>query len=709
MHTRMKHGITHSIRLALCALFLWLAPLRWTEWSTVETWTRTPFVDSSGMEWIGSTRWRDGAIVVESDVTFRSERMALAPGQSGRLVVERISGRTLFELEFARAGGIRYRLVHGDDERGVVALAGDGSRAMLLPAFPLERLERIRSLALRIEDRSLSVQIDRDRREVLLPIRPDSLFFDLDCRAGRGQGEMLIGSIELQRDGDQRPSAYADFQYMPVAFDLTFTPFGAWSRSTRWALTLLLCTLLGWSLEASVARFSDRRDMDEASALLFATPFFIAAPLILGMALSLPLSVVAVYALLTATHRGIAGTFALRAPSYIALSTALFLVSLALLFSVKLFHPGENERLLTFLFLLPWTLHTIGVAAKAQGMRRAAIAIPIVAQLSSLEYALRARSSVLHRLRLDFDAQVDAEFWDISRHTDLFGNHRGSDVLEFKGREFFKERPTGKFRVTCLGSSSTWGSNLPITPEHGYPAELERLLRECDGIPVEVINAGVPGAGATMLRIYLEDVVLATEPDLVIFYFGHNRERLENKLLYPKMRTLLTTHPWIGDERELAAALELRWRHPWLVHGYQYLLRLRTFGLIRATATDSRIVMKREDDPEILRARLGSKRMRESHTYERITLAALDAGAKVLLIPEVGNTAVWAAKSPCERIFVELASGDDVQILRVENELRVPPHEAVFIDNVHLTDRGCRVLAEAIAPRARSMLIDREP
>ncbi len=102
--------------------------------------------------------------------------------------------------------------------------------------------------------------------------------------------------------------------------------------------------------------------------------------------------------------------------------------------------------------------------------------------------------------------------WNLAEHTNLFGNYDDAEVVNLRGGPMSMEKPAGVKRVLCLGSSSTWGPGLE--PEQTYPQRLGRIL----GPRYEVGNAGWSGYNSFQLAIYLEQVLLRLQPDLVIFY-----------------------------------------------------------------------------------------------------------------------------------------------------------------------------------------------
>lgn len=85
-----------------------------------------------------------------------------------------------------------------------------------------------------------------------------------------------------------------------------------------------------------------------------------------------------------------------------------------------------------------------------------------------------------------------------------------------RGREFNAEKPENTLRIISLGDSRTFGWGL--SEDETYSGLLEGHIREYlgDSGEVEVINAGVNGWSYSQLMLYLKEVALKYDPDIVI-------------------------------------------------------------------------------------------------------------------------------------------------------------------------------------------------
>jgi lysophospholipase L1-like esterase len=91
--------------------------------------------------------------------------------------------------------------------------------------------------------------------------------------------------------------------------------------------------------------------------------------------------------------------------------------------------------------------------------------------------------------------------------------------LGFRGPNFTPGKSSTKFRVVCLGESSTFGYRNG--DDETYPFLLQKLCNR-DRLPVEVINAGFPYYNTGSILSLLRNEILTYGPDLITLYAGYN-------------------------------------------------------------------------------------------------------------------------------------------------------------------------------------------
>ncbi|MAE68866.1 MAG: hypothetical protein CME06_00195 [Gemmatimonadetes bacterium] len=351
-------------------------------------------------------------------------------------------------------------------------------------------------------------------------------------------------------------------------------------------------------------------------------------------------------------------------------------------------------------FRLFWGFVGIGSVAIATaipmalilGSLRARQGIRLLPKLSALLMVIGATEFLLRSLptdrMLDIEWRNRNIFWDLEHDTAIFGEPEGefedgSDLI------FSVEKPHGRYRIACLGSSSTFGIGAAEAPHENYPRQLGQRLRSCCGSEFEVINAGLGGKHLTQLRVYYEEVLSCLEPDLVIVYFGHNGDRPSDIDYFERVEALVARSPELEYPTEVHAALGLGIRNRWLVHAYLLASRSRLFvGLsVIAEAIES----GRESEQQRSEGASSSPRPGEAESVQILADAIVSSGAELLLIPEI--TAI-GADHPYETIFAEVAEGCD----------RVHFYQALgidrardLVDKCHMNGSGYRRLARSIA------------
>ncbi|HET6201232.1 MAG TPA: SGNH/GDSL hydrolase family protein [Planctomycetota bacterium] len=268
----------------------------------------------------------------------------------------------------------------------------------------------------------------------------------------------------------------------------------------------------------------------------------------------------------------------------------------------------------------------------------------------------------------------------------------------YRGDEVASPKPPGRFRVVCLGASTTFGGENPDGKT--YPDVLGRLLREArPGVDLETVNAGVPGYTSIETLIDFALRGQALEPDLVVLYHGVN-----------DVPALLTP----GFRPDYAHWRPLPPREPEGLDAFlqKSLLWLALVHRERAHPPKREATPLPEPPPKAL----------EAFARHTSTIAALARarGAKVVLAtfaeaidvyPEMAaERALFAglphpAADAYRRTLASLneglrATAGREGLLLVDLAARLPRNKKIFYDWLHWTDEGCaevaRILAEEI-------------
>jgi lysophospholipase L1-like esterase len=104
------------------------------------------------------------------------------------------------------------------------------------------------------------------------------------------------------------------------------------------------------------------------------------------------------------------------------------------------------------------------------------------------------------------------------------GLHTGVPVafnsLGLRDAERTPQPAPGALRILAIGDSVTFG--MGVAQEQTYPRQLEMLLSRERGMPVEVLNMGMPGYNTRHQLAQLRELGLSLQPKVVVLGFLYN-------------------------------------------------------------------------------------------------------------------------------------------------------------------------------------------
>ncbi|MEE2749789.1 MAG: SGNH/GDSL hydrolase family protein [Myxococcota bacterium] len=227
--------------------------------------------------------------------------------------------------------------------------------------------------------------------------------------------------------------------------------------------------------------------------------------------------------------------------------------------------------------------------------------------------------------------------------------------------------PNEKRRVVVFGGSSTGGAFDTDDLSRFYPARLEAHL---DGM-AQVVNQGVGGWTTLHVRRHIEARSEELAPNIAIFYIGHNDLLTRSRHPYS---TLLEA--WQGG-MELSSVL-----------GRSWLYRGLRFSIEASVGRRDGSAVPIEDAQENVASIVS-------------TLSATNT--RVLLVREV-----VVPSTPDLEQYARMLEGfskekESVAWLDPTDDLLDPAQGQVFVDDVHLTDRGHDLLARLLVDRLHEL------
>lgn len=284
--------------------------------------------------------------------------------------------------------------------------------------------------------------------------------------------------------------------------------------------------------------------------------------------------------------------------------------------------------------------------------------------------------------------------------------------LGFRGPEYAWEPAPGTLRLVVFGGSSTFcfeNSSEAAT----WPARLEKMLSESLGMPVEVINLGLPGFDSTQSKTNYLFLGRALHPHVVLQYDGWNDMkyyRLLDKGPVP-FTFWVPNKPW-WQKFARATQIGRRARNAfWEVTQRKMQIRIdqaeKSAGrentpadprcwewqreqfedMANFVATDGRLFVL------ISQAILMKPEVRGNKAAEPAFAEALD-------MVQMTFPVYWDAFQKMVAITEEVARKHGA--IFVAAHALVPSDLDHFFDSVHLTDEGCDTLARLIC---KSLLV----
>lgn len=297
--------------------------------------------------------------------------------------------------------------------------------------------------------------------------------------------------------------------------------------------------------------------------------------------------------------------------------------------------------------------------------------------LGLLDLQLRA---VVPEAGQGFFIEHPLRFWALRPGTD--GNFDGGRVrvnsLGLRGAEIPAEKEPGEVRILLLGDSCVFSDE--VDQSRALDAALERELRARTGLPVRVINGGCPGYSSFQGTWLVRDVADEVDADLVVpayFYADASRDFAPDHVRLPP--------PPLDRLREIlwSSGLYRALRRGWLDSG-------DTIDLSH----------ERLRPPTGTVARVPPDRMTEN--LERLVR---DSGAERALFLLLPSRTPQAAKGDPHREAVARAVRETPGADLLDLQLGWPGHEdpedlrRLFLDDIHLSGRGCAQLAKDLADR----------
>ncbi len=274
------------------------------------------------------------------------------------------------------------------------------------------------------------------------------------------------------------------------------------------------------------------------------------------------------------------------------------------------------------------------------------------------------------------------------------------DSRGFRNDELEVPKPAERIRLAFLGASTTFCAEASANGATWPHLVCERLRKECPGNEFDYVNAGVPGYSVEHSMLNLEHRVRPLQPDLIFFYEAANDLSWDTRVL------ALEAGLFSGSVDEPSWISKISVVASWIEKNVKVRLRMR--GL------ESENQLRFDADTLALgyRGRL-EQLLRSAHEIAPIVAVGTFCWQVRADQPrqrqiEACNTAAYympwmnidgflSAQRAYNRAIREAAAATGAVLVEGENE--IPGDPVHFADSVHLTDAGCRAMAERVSKR----------
>ena len=270
----------------------------------------------------------------------------------------------------------------------------------------------------------------------------------------------------------------------------------------------------------------------------------------------------------------------------------------------------------------------------------------------------------------------------------------------FRGPEIVSPKPEGVIRIAFLGASTTFNAEVSSGAAAWPSIVIERLHQTYPQAKFDFVNGGVPGYIVAASRKNLQHKVAALKPDVIVVYHATNdlsgevrqravqagiagaadagrqswleRHSLLWELVVKNLRVMQAQRDTSAD-RTQTLTIDAQTLGRWFEPELGALLR-------EAKATGARVAVATFSTR--LRAEQSADAQREAAVSARVYMPFMTAEGLV------------AGYRRYNDIIKQLAMAEGA--LLIADEHRIPGDAVHFVDSVHFSDAGSRVMADRV-------------
>lgn len=274
-----------------------------------------------------------------------------------------------------------------------------------------------------------------------------------------------------------------------------------------------------------------------------------------------------------------------------------------------------------------------------------------------------------------------------------------------RDKEFPRHKGGNVYRILSLGESGTFGAKLAI--EDTYNKLLEHLLsnhNDNSKLTFQVINAGQCSYTSYQGLLYLEKYGLNLEPDLIMTYFESN-DRLPSYFVlsskeagfwdlfdYRKVGPGMTDRQLFRNRQKFFQLVTALNKSAFYRSLSGLILHIKTSFVFQARKKE---VIKEENSTMVKRTERVPEEDRK-WIYSRLITIANRRNIKLLIL--IPPYVPYIYKDDKHDPFPWINQNENVFILDLGKVFKASPynHDQLFLDGVHPTQLGSKIIAESI-------------
>lgn len=345
---------------------------------------------------------------------------------------------------------------------------------------------------------------------------------------------------------------------------------------------------------------------------------------------------------------------------------------------------------------------------RTAALRGLALSLGLVVALLAMEGAVRLR----HRFKYgSTSATVHAFVIDTASGLRIPtpGMKRGGisiNALGFRGPELTVPKPPGTVRIAFLGGSTTYCAEVSSN-ELTWPHLVTQGLRSrYPQLAFDYVNGGAPGYSTIQSTRNLKSRISSLEPDVIVIYHGTNDLSADTRQLARKQGV------WKGPSEATSrlGKLSTLWfllEKNWTVFQRQReaqqpndRLEFEPYDLSREFEKRlTKLVELAQDIAPVVAVATFSHRIRHEQTNEEKLRAS---NTSLYYMPYMTVDGLLAGFDEYNRVIRHVSRTQNVTL--IQGELEIPGDGEHFVDSVHFSDEGSRLMAGRVVPALAASL-----